>query len=123
MDGTYYPAASLYTLPSQAEGATVTFNFGGCPCNSASLPATLHCGKGSLEAWWAAQARISAILLLRWRAALPPGLCQSSLATLQACTHPTSHAGVGGLPACPVTAASVHDVERLLTIFLSWCST
>lgn len=28
MDGTYYPAASLFTQPSQTEGATVTFNFG-----------------------------------------------------------------------------------------------
>ncbi|BDA44791.1 Set1/Ash2 histone methyltransferase complex subunit ASH2 [Coccomyxa sp. Obi] len=27
-EGTYYPAASLYTLPEQTEGATVTFNFG-----------------------------------------------------------------------------------------------
>lgn len=27
-EGTYYPAASLYTLPEQAEGATVAFNFG-----------------------------------------------------------------------------------------------
>ncbi|KAK9811769.1 hypothetical protein WJX72_009761 [[Myrmecia] bisecta] len=27
-EGTYYPAASLYTLPDQKEGATVTFNFG-----------------------------------------------------------------------------------------------
>lgn len=27
-DGTYYPAASLFTLPSQTQGATVTFNFG-----------------------------------------------------------------------------------------------
>ena len=27
-DGTYFPAASLFTDPSQAEGATVTFNFG-----------------------------------------------------------------------------------------------
>lgn len=28
LEGTYYPTASLYTHPSQAEGATVTFNFG-----------------------------------------------------------------------------------------------
>lgn len=28
LEGTYYPAASLYTLPEQREGATVTFNFG-----------------------------------------------------------------------------------------------
>ena len=27
-EGTYYPAVSLYTLPEQQEGATVTFNFG-----------------------------------------------------------------------------------------------
>ena len=27
-EGTYYPAVSLFTLPEQAEGATVTFNFG-----------------------------------------------------------------------------------------------
>lgn len=27
-DGTYYPAASLFTLPSQTQGASVTFNFG-----------------------------------------------------------------------------------------------
>ena len=27
-DGTYFPAASLFTDPSQTEGATVTFNFG-----------------------------------------------------------------------------------------------
>ncbi len=27
-EGTYYPAASLYTMPEQEEGATVTFNFG-----------------------------------------------------------------------------------------------
>lgn len=27
-DGTYYAAASLYTLPDQAQGASVTFNFG-----------------------------------------------------------------------------------------------
>mmetsp|Transcript_34775 Transcript_34775/g.88072 ORF Transcript_34775/g.88072 Transcript_34775/m.88072 type:complete len:333 (-) Transcript_34775:313-1311(-) len=27
-DGTYYPAASLYTLPTQTQGACVTFNFG-----------------------------------------------------------------------------------------------
>lgn len=26
--GTYYPAASLYTMPSQTDGAAVTFNFG-----------------------------------------------------------------------------------------------
>ena len=30
-EGTYYPAASLYTLPEQSEGATVTFNFGAQP--------------------------------------------------------------------------------------------
>lgn len=28
LEGTYYPSASLYTLPEQAEGAEVTFNFG-----------------------------------------------------------------------------------------------
>lgn len=28
LEGTYHPAASLYTLPEQAEGATVAFNFG-----------------------------------------------------------------------------------------------
>mmetsp|Transcript_34989 Transcript_34989/g.77830 ORF Transcript_34989/g.77830 Transcript_34989/m.77830 type:complete len:356 (+) Transcript_34989:227-1294(+) len=28
LEGTYYPAVSLYTLPDQAEGATATFNFG-----------------------------------------------------------------------------------------------
>lgn len=28
LEGTYYPAASLYTLPGQVEGATATFNFG-----------------------------------------------------------------------------------------------
>jgi len=27
-EGTYYPAVSLFTLPEQSEGATVTFNFG-----------------------------------------------------------------------------------------------
>jgi Set1/Ash2 histone methyltransferase complex subunit ASH2 len=27
-EGTYYPAVSLYTMPDQAEGATVTLNFG-----------------------------------------------------------------------------------------------
>lgn len=27
-EDTYYPTASLFTLPSQPEGATVTFNFG-----------------------------------------------------------------------------------------------
>lgn len=27
-EGTYYPAASLYTMPEQAEGASLTFNFG-----------------------------------------------------------------------------------------------
>lgn len=27
-EGTYYPAASLYTLPEQEEGATVTLIFG-----------------------------------------------------------------------------------------------
>ena len=29
-EGTYCPAVSLYTLPDQAEGATVTLNFGKC---------------------------------------------------------------------------------------------
>ena len=28
VDGTYYPAASLYTRPEQTAGASVTFNFG-----------------------------------------------------------------------------------------------
>lgn len=28
LEGTYHPAASLYTLPEQAEGATVAFSFG-----------------------------------------------------------------------------------------------
>ena len=28
LEGTYYPCASIYTLPEQTEGATVTFNFG-----------------------------------------------------------------------------------------------
>eukprot|EP00798_Chlamydomonas_sp_ICE-L_P021831 gene21831-28858_t len=28
LEGTYYPSASLYTLPEQSEGSTVTFNFG-----------------------------------------------------------------------------------------------
>lgn len=28
LEGTYYPAASLYTRHKQQEGATVTFNFG-----------------------------------------------------------------------------------------------
>jgi Set1/Ash2 histone methyltransferase complex subunit ASH2 len=28
LEGTYYPTVSLYTLPEQAEGATVTVNFG-----------------------------------------------------------------------------------------------
>lgn len=28
LEGTYYPAASTFTLPEQAEGATLTFNFG-----------------------------------------------------------------------------------------------
>ena len=33
-EGTYYPAASLYTLPEQAEGATVAFNFSpACPAS------------------------------------------------------------------------------------------
>jgi len=27
-EGTYYPAASLYTMPEQTEGVTVAFNFG-----------------------------------------------------------------------------------------------
>ena len=27
-EGTYSPAASIYTLPEQKDGATVTFNFG-----------------------------------------------------------------------------------------------
>ena len=27
-EGTYYPAVSLFTLPQEAEGATVTCNFG-----------------------------------------------------------------------------------------------
>ena len=31
MEGTYYPAASLFTHPLQAEGASVTFNFGEPP--------------------------------------------------------------------------------------------
>ncbi len=37
-EGTYSPAASIYTLPEQKDGATVTFNFGmqepsHCCCN------------------------------------------------------------------------------------------
>ena len=28
LEGTYYPEESLYTLPSQTEGATITVNFG-----------------------------------------------------------------------------------------------
>ena len=28
MEGTHFPCASLYTLPEQSEGATVTLNFG-----------------------------------------------------------------------------------------------
>lgn len=28
LEGTYYPSAALYTLPKQAEGASVRFNFG-----------------------------------------------------------------------------------------------
>ena len=28
VEGAYYPCASIYTLPEQTEGATVTFNFG-----------------------------------------------------------------------------------------------
>lgn len=37
-EGTYYPAVSLFTLPQEAEGATVTCNFGAqqhaSPCSS-----------------------------------------------------------------------------------------
>ena len=28
MEGTYYPCASIYTMPEQTEGATVKANFG-----------------------------------------------------------------------------------------------
>jgi Set1/Ash2 histone methyltransferase complex subunit ASH2 len=28
LEGTYYPAASLYTMPEQTDGVTVAFNFG-----------------------------------------------------------------------------------------------
>lgn len=47
LEGTYYPAASLFTAPSQTEGATVTFNFGPkfmyeCP-QLDGLPPALPC--------------------------------------------------------------------------------
>lgn len=32
LEGTYCPAASIYTLPEQIDGATLTFNFGGFMC-------------------------------------------------------------------------------------------
>lgn len=47
-EGTYYPAASLYTLPEQTEGATVTFNFGEhngcCMCMTVTHEERIHLG-------------------------------------------------------------------------------
>ena len=31
LEGTYYPALSMYTMPEQKEGATAAFNFGVLP--------------------------------------------------------------------------------------------
>lgn len=50
-EGTYYPAASLYTMPEQTEGVTVAFNFGPnfaypplkvCDCPSSAFCALKH---------------------------------------------------------------------------------
>lgn len=42
-EGTYYPALSLYTLPHQRQGATLTVNFGTtCACLSRTNLALLH---------------------------------------------------------------------------------
>lgn len=49
-EGTYYPALSLYTLPHQREGATLTANFGTYPmrchvqrcCVAHSIPCNNH---------------------------------------------------------------------------------
>lgn len=60
-EGTYYPAASLFTMPEQSEGATVVFNFGPdfkypppevcAPCmHDESHPDTLSTAAGTV--WW-----------------------------------------------------------------------
>jgi Set1/Ash2 histone methyltransferase complex subunit ASH2 len=63
LEGTYFPTASLYTLPQQKEGATVTFNFGpdfkfpppsieGCPAAEpvSALPAQQQAAAEAEEA-------------------------------------------------------------------------
>jgi Set1/Ash2 histone methyltransferase complex subunit ASH2 len=54
MEGTYYPSASLYTLPEQTEGASVTFNFGPefkyPPPEVPEFPAPRPCS--DLPAWY-----------------------------------------------------------------------
>ena len=47
MEGTYFPCASLYTLPEQREGATVTFNFGEGPDAILSGPGSKTSRSGS----------------------------------------------------------------------------
>ncbi len=57
-EGTYYPAVSLYTMPEQVEGATVTLNFGpvfkhtpfhpdGCPAPAAVCELAAKAGAGA----------------------------------------------------------------------------
>jgi Set1/Ash2 histone methyltransferase complex subunit ASH2 len=60
LEGTYYPAASTFTLPDQKEGAAATFNFGpdfvhGPPAVEGLPPAQPFCGVGSALAQRAKQ--------------------------------------------------------------------
>ena len=53
MEGKYYPAISMFTLPHQKEGATMSVNFGACPhaLSLASIQALLvHGGSCQLRA-------------------------------------------------------------------------
>ncbi len=84
LEGTYYPAASLYTLPQQAEGATVRFNFG--PDFKFAPPQVSH-GGGRVRPGGAPRPCVERLLQRQWCACVctqledcPPAQPVSSLA-------------------------------------------
>lgn len=76
-EGTYYPAVSLFTLPEQSQGATVTFNFGAhrtLPYNTV----TVVCGaEVSVPLGCCMQCPIGHTGQLQWAALLTTPLLQA----------------------------------------------
>jgi Set1/Ash2 histone methyltransferase complex subunit ASH2 len=117
LEGTYFPTASLYTLPEQKEGAKVTFNFGpdfkypppsieGCPAAEpvSALPAQQQAAAEAEEA--AALAAAGAAAAAAGPGVLPEG-AGSSMPAGSSSGNPD--AAGGPEPAAAAAAAAVES--------------